>query len=553
MFTNLTDGAQLTVNPNVLVDFPLGGNIRRKRRNYEAIKDDVAKNGIIQPVVARPSETSPDKLELLAGYGRRGMAKDLNIDVPVLVRLVDDKQALEIHLSENTQREDITLCDEIEFAKRYISLHHGDRSSAAKHLGWPLSKLNERLELLTCTEEVLDALDDGLIKAGHALVLAVFNETIQTNTLKKIIDEKWTVADTRARANKIQIPLDLAKFDKADCNGCAHNSQRQSGLFDFDDTQAKCSNNKCFREKNMAYMQSQRVALEERYGKVLLLSESKEQDRNTVSEIVVGSEQYKEGCAGCEKRIAVLNDSITGAAGSVIESQCTDNACFKKCTKANAAEAPKEKSTSPVKQSGAAKPEKKTINKPSNSVSQSAIDLHKAEIKVSAAAHLENNAHYRKALNVLCLAKTTGFNSTVGITELMRKTDAELDALSDEAFKHSLATSKSIGGTDVWNFMGMAACETEQGRDTIMGAWKPTKAVLEKYTTNGLEQMCVLSGFEDAVDSRDKGAFVRAKKKKGDLIKLMLEFNFDWSTFCPAALVDLLPKSLSNAVTEDAA
>ena len=75
MFTNLTDGAQLTVNPNVLVDFPLGGNIRRKRRNYEAIKDDVAKNGIIQPVVARPSETSPDKLELLAGYGRRGMAK----------------------------------------------------------------------------------------------------------------------------------------------------------------------------------------------------------------------------------------------------------------------------------------------------------------------------------------------------------------------------------------------------------------------------------------------------------------------------------------------
>lgn len=476
----------------------------------------------------------------MAGYGRRSIAKDLNLKVPVLVRIVDDQQALEIHLSENTQREDITLCDEIEFAKRYISLHHGDRSSAAKHLGWTLSKMNERIELLTCIPEVLEALDEGQIKAGHALVLALFSETIQRNTLTKIIDEKWTVAHLRARANKIQIPLDTAKFDKAECNACIHNSQRQGGLFDFEESAAKCSNNKCFGEKNKAYMVTQKEALEEKYGKVLLLSESLPEDRNTVTEIIVGSDQYKEVCHGCARRIAVLDDSITGAAGSVIESQCTDNVCFKKCVTSH------KKSTNGEnkQEQGVAKASKptKSLNNPKDSASQPAIELHKTEISSSAAAHLANTPLYQKALIVASLSHTTGFECNIEIATLMKKSEAELDALIEQATAHSLQKPSKIGCTERWLFLAQAACATPTGKEAIKTAWKPTKEVLEKYTTTGLEQICERSGFIDAVESRDAKAFNRAKKKKGDLIKLMLEFNFDWKGFCPIALTNLLPK-----------
>lgn len=33
MFTDLSDGAQITVSHDVLVDFSMGGNVRRRRRN----------------------------------------------------------------------------------------------------------------------------------------------------------------------------------------------------------------------------------------------------------------------------------------------------------------------------------------------------------------------------------------------------------------------------------------------------------------------------------------------------------------------------------------
>ena len=206
-----SDGQLIYLSPTQLVDFSLGGNIRRNRKNAVSVKADIQKNGIIQPVVVRPNPLDPNTVELLAGYGRRQFAIELNLErVPALVRDVDDQQALEIHLAENTQREDITLTDEVEFAKRYISFHNGDRKSAALALGWTLSKLNERLELRTCNEAVLEALDNANIKAGHALILSSFNDNVQTNTLDKLLKEKWTVAELKVRANKVQIPLSVS-------------------------------------------------------------------------------------------------------------------------------------------------------------------------------------------------------------------------------------------------------------------------------------------------------------------------------------------------------
>lgn len=66
MFNQLQDNALISVHPSALIDMALGGNIRRKRRNFEEFKAKIKAQGIIQPVVARPIKGNESQLELFA-------------------------------------------------------------------------------------------------------------------------------------------------------------------------------------------------------------------------------------------------------------------------------------------------------------------------------------------------------------------------------------------------------------------------------------------------------------------------------------------------------
>lgn len=561
MFSQLQDKALITVHPSVLLDMKLGGNIRRKRRNFDEFKAKIKAQGIIQPVVARPIEGNESCLELLGGYGRRDAALAIELaEVPVLIRVVDDQTALEIHLAENQDRSEITICDEVEFARRYISLHHGDRQSAATALGWDVSKLSARLELLTCANEVLDALDDGTIKAGHALVLSVFNHTIQTNTLTKILKEGWSVKETKAKASQVQIPLSVAKFDLTQCNTCPHNSQRQSGLFDMGDVEAKCSNNACFKLKNTEYMEIKRQEAEERFGKVLLLSQTNKADRKTVSAVVVGDSQYNEGCEGCSNRVAIIDDTITGSAGRISESQCIDLKCFAKCVKANAPQ-PVENVASPATSTNekteqvsqeVAQSEKTASKKAvvSGNISNPAIDAHISELRDIAGEQVKNSQAFSLALQVVSLIKFTGYkmisNVDTAVSKLMTKSEDELRNMINGIVLHAAKKSTNFGGGDIKGaskLLAYCASVESDGLGKLTEKWIPTEKVLKLYTTAQLIQLCKLSGFAESMEKKAPKSFDKISKGKKDvLLKGMLETPFDWTHFAPAGYQKLLPK-----------
>ena len=481
--------------------------------------------------------------------------------MPVLIRVVDDKTALEIHLSENQDRENVTICDEVEFARRYISLHHGDRQSAATTLGWDVSKLSSRLELLTCTTDVLDALDDAKIKAGHALTLSVFNEKIQNNTLNKILTEGWSVLETKKKANKVQIPLSVAKFDPTDCNTCPHNSQRQSGLFDMGDVEAKCSNNGCFKQKNAEYMEIKRQEAEERFGKVLFLSQTNKADRKTVSAVVVGDSQYNEGCEGCSNRVAIIDDTITGSAGRISESQCIDLKCFAKCVKANAPQPVENMTALATSQTDAKVPqtsqEAATQSTPvtkksvvAGNISNPAIDAHIAEMRDIAGEQVKDSQAFSLALQVVSLIKFTNYkmisNIETSVSKLMTKSEDELRNMINGIVLHAAKKSTSFGGGDIKGASKLLAyCASVEGDGLaqLSAKWVPNIKVLKLYTTAQLIQLCKLSGFAEAMENKAPKSFDKISKGKKDvLLKAILETPFDWTHFSPAGYQKLLPK-----------
>ncbi|PTB98380.1 chromosome partitioning protein ParB, partial [Thalassospira xiamenensis] len=217
------------------------------------------------------------------GHNRRDAAIDAGLpEITVEVRRnLSDRDALEAHLEENLVRSDLTFSDQVRAAVRWTSFYQGDRKSAAERLNWTVTRLAEKLELANCVDEVLDALDDGEIKAGHALILATMPEKTQRGSLQTIITESLSVKDLKQRAARIRLPLESAIFDKSDCADCPHSSARQCGLFDMGEADATCSNGPCYRDKTHAALGAKKQELEEQFGKVIFMSESVQSDRNT--------------------------------------------------------------------------------------------------------------------------------------------------------------------------------------------------------------------------------------------------------------------------------
>jgi PRTRC genetic system ParB family protein len=266
-FTTLEDGFQTKVPPSALIDFKFG-NKRQARNPNKAneLRQSIKSVGILQNIISRPHPDDPTKLEILGGYGRRDMALEIGLDyVPVVIKQVDDRDAYIIHLAENTIRSDLTMVDEARAAQEFSSLYEGDRQAIADYFSWPIKKVNELLELMRCSENVLNALNTNHIKPGHALALAPFTHRNQDINVERIIANKLTVGDLKELVGKVQLPLNKAKFDTSECNSCVHNTYHQMGLLDDINTRAKCAKPACYREKTTSWLQGHPTKSEVRF------------------------------------------------------------------------------------------------------------------------------------------------------------------------------------------------------------------------------------------------------------------------------------------------
>ncbi len=80
--------------------------------NLQSLVESVQKQGILQPLLVRHHPSRANEYEILAGERRWRAAQLAKLrDVPVLVREIADREALEISLVENVQRQDLTALE----------------------------------------------------------------------------------------------------------------------------------------------------------------------------------------------------------------------------------------------------------------------------------------------------------------------------------------------------------------------------------------------------------------------------------------------------------
>src|SRR6266481_696590 len=134
--------------------------------DLQELADSIRSKGVLLPLIVRRAN---DGYLLVAGERRWRAAQKAGLrELPVMVREVSDKEAFEIALIENIQREDLNPIEEAEAFKRLIEEHGLTQEELAGRVGKDRSTVANALRLLRLPESIKQAIVDGQLSMGHA-------------------------------------------------------------------------------------------------------------------------------------------------------------------------------------------------------------------------------------------------------------------------------------------------------------------------------------------------------------------------------------------------
>lgn len=138
-----------------------------------ALAQSIAQHGIIQPLLVRPIKDKPGMYEIIAGERRWRAAQKAGLhDVPVVVNdAMSDREALQLGLIENLQREDLNPFDEAAGYQRLVDEFHFTPERLGEMIGKSRSHIANTLRLLQIPPEVRMVVIKGRLSAGHARAL----------------------------------------------------------------------------------------------------------------------------------------------------------------------------------------------------------------------------------------------------------------------------------------------------------------------------------------------------------------------------------------------
>ncbi len=203
----VAEKAPVASDGKVPIEF-VSPNPRNPRRHFgDAELTDLAQSirehGIVQPVIVRPSILSPGHFEIIAGERRWRAAQRRLTEIPVLVRNVNDRTALELAIIENVQRTDLNAVEEALGYQQLIDDHNYTQADLGQVIGKSRSHVANTLRLLKLPDSIREMLVSGALSAGHARALVTAADP--EGLARRIVDEGLSVRQAELLA---QLPVE---------------------------------------------------------------------------------------------------------------------------------------------------------------------------------------------------------------------------------------------------------------------------------------------------------------------------------------------------------
>ena len=162
----------------------------------QSLADSIRENGLLQPVTVRRS--GEDSYEIISGERRfRAMLRLGYKKIPVLIRdITSESQMLVMALIENLQREDLNPIEEALGYQRLIEENGLTQQDVARVVSKSRTYVTNTLRLLKLEPEIIKAIEDDKISAGHGRALLSFESaSTRLNLLKAVTDEGLSVRE----------------------------------------------------------------------------------------------------------------------------------------------------------------------------------------------------------------------------------------------------------------------------------------------------------------------------------------------------------------------
>ncbi len=178
------DSARLAEGGNGIKRLPVEfiiANRANPRRDFDPeqlddLTNSIREKGVMQPLLVRPTD-DPNIFEIIAGERRWRASQRAGLhDVPVIIREVDDREALELAIIENVQRVDLNPLEEAMGYGQLIEQFDYTQNDLANVIGKSRSHVANTLRLLKLPQDVRDMLSRGELTAGHARTLITVDD-----------------------------------------------------------------------------------------------------------------------------------------------------------------------------------------------------------------------------------------------------------------------------------------------------------------------------------------------------------------------------------------
>lgn len=234
----------------------------------EELAASLREHGLVQPILVRTIEGG--RFEIIAGERRWRAAQLAKLDrVPILVRDVDDREALELAIIENVQRSDLNPVEEALGYQLLMEEHDYRQADLGQVIGKSRSHVANTLRLLNLPVEVRDMVADGRLSAGHARALVpldnpqiladrIVREGLSVrqveslvaqpapapapNTTSREAPSQANIADAQSLANRLSDLLGMKVDIKHRSNDNGTLTIRYKGLDQLDELEERLSN-----------------------------------------------------------------------------------------------------------------------------------------------------------------------------------------------------------------------------------------------------------------------------------------------------------------------
>ena len=177
----------------------------------EALAGSIKEMGVILPIIVIKEQNG--MYRIIAGERRWRAAKKAGLKkIPAVVKNYDSKEAAEVALIENLQREDLNPVEEAEGYKSLIDAFSMTQEEISKRVGKSRTAITNSMRLLSLPDSVLKLIIAGKLSSGHARALITLkSDELKLEIANRIIQNGLNVRQVEALVKQLNTEPDEKK------------------------------------------------------------------------------------------------------------------------------------------------------------------------------------------------------------------------------------------------------------------------------------------------------------------------------------------------------